>query len=303
MADGGKNLSYQEAAQQLGLTVDQLRDLRADGRIRDHADYGNWTFKVEDVEALKVELEAEAEEAAETPAAEPQADEQPPEDDRHGPGQTKSYSSSKYEPGASSSKFSSSKYQSDSYTTPKYESPKYETPKYDSPSYVASDYEPAASDTDETPEAQPTEQPTEQPETTGSSFGVGLHDETSSSSTAQPDNQPAESATAKPVEEEDLLQTFAVSTEDPSIDESKPAQTNDKPSRAAHKSKSKSRSRVKGSRRPSRAERKRRQEEARTGQSASKSDPAQQAKTVAIWIGVFAFLFFSCVCAAIFSSL
>ena len=53
MADDNKKLSYEEAAEQLGLTVDQLRDLRADGRIRDHADYGNWTFKAEDVQALK----------------------------------------------------------------------------------------------------------------------------------------------------------------------------------------------------------------------------------------------------------
>ena len=67
MADDDKKLSYEEAAEQLGLTVDQLRDLRADGRIRDHADYGNWTFKAEDVQALKAELEAEA--AAPPPAA------------------------------------------------------------------------------------------------------------------------------------------------------------------------------------------------------------------------------------------
>ena len=69
MADDNKKLSYEEAAEQLGLTVDQLRDLRADGRIRDHADYGNWTFKAEDVQALKAELEAEA--AEPPPAADP----------------------------------------------------------------------------------------------------------------------------------------------------------------------------------------------------------------------------------------
>ncbi|HAA59902.1 MAG TPA: hypothetical protein DCE39_03085, partial [Planctomycetaceae bacterium] len=123
MADDDKKLSYEEAAEQLGLTVDQLRDLRADGRIRDHADYGNWTFKAEDVQALKAELEAEA--AEPPPAADPQADDKPSAEDPKTPGATRSYSSSKYEPGASNSTSGTSKYQSDSYTTPKYETTKY----------------------------------------------------------------------------------------------------------------------------------------------------------------------------------
>ncbi|HCK54218.1 MAG TPA: hypothetical protein DIC23_13450, partial [Planctomycetaceae bacterium] len=122
MTDDANNLSYDEAAKRLGLTVNELRDLRADGRIRDHANYGNWTFAAEDVETLKAELEAEATTNAEQPT-----DDQPEsgQSNEATAGETKSYSPSKYEPGGDASSYSS-KYQSTSYDTPQYDTPKYD---------------------------------------------------------------------------------------------------------------------------------------------------------------------------------
>ena len=152
MADDGNKLSYEEAAEILGVSVDELRDLRADGRIRDHADYGTWTFKTEDVQTLKDELQAEADAAGEPPEeAETEADS--PE-----AGDTKSYTPSKYEPGGDTQAYTS-KYQSTSYETPKYDTPKYDTPDYSNPTYETSSYEPEI--TDEPPATDQDPQPTD----------------------------------------------------------------------------------------------------------------------------------------------
>ena len=57
MSSDPSKLSYEDAAARLGITVDELKELRTDGRIRDYPDYGNWTFKADEVDALAEELD------------------------------------------------------------------------------------------------------------------------------------------------------------------------------------------------------------------------------------------------------
>ncbi|MBQ16366.1 MAG: hypothetical protein CMJ65_04490 [Planctomycetaceae bacterium] len=59
MASDQQRLSYEQAALRLGLSEDQLRDLKKARRIRDYPDYGGWMFKAEEIEALALELAAE----------------------------------------------------------------------------------------------------------------------------------------------------------------------------------------------------------------------------------------------------
>lgn len=55
-----KYLSLEEAAAQLGLSQDNLKKLRESGDIRGFADRGTWKFKVEDVENLARQRQADS---------------------------------------------------------------------------------------------------------------------------------------------------------------------------------------------------------------------------------------------------
>lgn len=55
-----KYLSLEEAAQQLGLTVEALNEYREKGDIRGFADRATWKFKVEDVENLGRSLQSDS---------------------------------------------------------------------------------------------------------------------------------------------------------------------------------------------------------------------------------------------------
>ncbi|MFP6764184.1 MAG: hypothetical protein VB858_11210 [Planctomycetaceae bacterium] len=97
MSDDDSRLSEKEAAERLGVTGNELRDLRVEGRIRGHASYGNWLFTAGDVSALQAELEAEATQRA------VRTDQQTGQSDRTEPASTRSYTPSKYEPGGEAS--------------------------------------------------------------------------------------------------------------------------------------------------------------------------------------------------------
>ena len=55
-----KYLSLEEAAERLGLTVDQLLQVRDDGEIRGFADRGSWKFREEDVEEFQRSRQADS---------------------------------------------------------------------------------------------------------------------------------------------------------------------------------------------------------------------------------------------------
>ena len=59
MSDASSRLSAEDAAQQLGVGVDEILNLRRQGKIRGYPDYGKWVFDKADVAALAAEMGVE----------------------------------------------------------------------------------------------------------------------------------------------------------------------------------------------------------------------------------------------------
>ncbi|MFP6769401.1 MAG: helix-turn-helix domain-containing protein, partial [Planctomycetaceae bacterium] len=60
MPDDRDRLLAEEAASQLKLSIDELKDLRRKGRIRGYPNYGAWVFERDDVARLAEEMGIEA---------------------------------------------------------------------------------------------------------------------------------------------------------------------------------------------------------------------------------------------------
>lgn len=88
MPDDSNRLSAEETASRLGISVDDLKNLRRRGRIRGYPNYGNWVFEGDDVARLAEELGAE-ETPSEKPSeptpvvTDPVPPEEPPEEPPH----------------------------------------------------------------------------------------------------------------------------------------------------------------------------------------------------------------------------
>ena len=54
----GKFIELKAAAKQLGITIEQLQELREAGKIHGYKDGASWKFKPEEVERLASELSA-----------------------------------------------------------------------------------------------------------------------------------------------------------------------------------------------------------------------------------------------------
>ena len=59
MSDASSRLSAEDAAQQLGVSIDEILNLRRQGKIRGYPDYGKWVFDKADVAALAAEMGVE----------------------------------------------------------------------------------------------------------------------------------------------------------------------------------------------------------------------------------------------------
>ena len=71
MSSDQPRIKFEDAAAQLGISVDELKTLRNSGRIRGYPDYGNWSFKPEDLDTLANELASESAAADVDPADPP----------------------------------------------------------------------------------------------------------------------------------------------------------------------------------------------------------------------------------------
>ncbi|HAB14732.1 MAG TPA: hypothetical protein DCE47_23860 [Planctomycetaceae bacterium] len=82
MSDASSRLSAEDAAQRLGVGVDEILNLRRRGKIRGYPDYGKWVFDEADVVELAAEMGVESttsDEVASEPASEePTKQEEPP---------------------------------------------------------------------------------------------------------------------------------------------------------------------------------------------------------------------------------
>ena len=59
MSDASSRISAEDAAQQLEVSVDEILNLRRQGKIRGYPDYGKWVFDKADVAALAAEMGVE----------------------------------------------------------------------------------------------------------------------------------------------------------------------------------------------------------------------------------------------------
>ena len=56
MSDASNRISADDAAQQLGISTDEILGLRRRGKIRGYPDYGEWVFEETDVAELAAEM-------------------------------------------------------------------------------------------------------------------------------------------------------------------------------------------------------------------------------------------------------
>ena len=72
MPNDSSRISAEEAARRLGITADEVIDLRRRGKLRGYPDYGDWVFEEADVAQLAEEMQAVAPDTPESTTSPPE---------------------------------------------------------------------------------------------------------------------------------------------------------------------------------------------------------------------------------------